>query len=180
MSPNPSGAFIFLFETLISLASLVFLLRFILQLARADYYNQVTQMILKISAPVITPLRKIIPNPNRIDFGSLIILYLLSLASTWILLLNAPVSYPIASILIHAAMLLLKKIIWAYIIMIIIRAIASFIMPPFGNPYIDLLVQATEPLMSPVRRAMPDLGGFDLSPLIVIIALQFLLKLIGV
>ncbi|MGV6851885.1 MAG: YggT family protein [bacterium] len=179
MSPNPSGAFLFLFDTLINLASMVFLLRFLLQLSKADYYNPVTQMILKISSPIIRPVRKIIPNPNRVDYGSLLILLLLSMASTALLVMASPNHYSLFAIAFHALTLVISKIIWAYLIVIIVRAIASFFMPPFGNPYIDLLVQISEPLLAPVRKILPDLGGLDFSPLVVIIGLQFLLKFLG-
>ena len=67
----------------------------------------------------------------------------------------------------------LHLVIQAYIIILIIRSVLSWVNPDPYNPIVRFLYRITEPVLRPIRHRMPDLGGLDLSPMVVILVLWF-------
>ncbi len=144
----------FVILTLIQLYISVLLLRVWMQCVRADFYNPFSQFVVKITQPVVRPLRRIIPSIGSIDTASVILAYVLVL-----------LEIILPSYLSGAG----KIIFW----MIIIRAILSWVSQG-RNPIDHLLFQLTEPLMAPIRRVIPAMGGLDFSAMIVILILYAL------
>lgn len=148
-----------------------------MQWVRADYYNPFSVFVVKATKPVITPLRRVIPSIGPIDTATVTIAFILSLVaivfSLWITHTLALLSFSVIPISIILLLTYAGKLIFW---MILIRAIMSWISQG-RNPVDYLLYQLTEPLMAPIRRIIPAMGGLDFSAMIVmfiLIALNYL------
>ena len=153
---------------------LVILLRLLLQWVRADFYNPVSQFIVKVTQPVIVPVRRFVPGWAGIDLATVIILCSLIVAETAILslILNLPVS--LGGLLVISFAILLSKLWWIIFICIIIQVIMSWVNPSGYNPALSLVNSITAPVLRPAQRMLPPIGGFDLSPILVLLALQLI------
>ncbi len=158
---------------------LMMLLRFLLQVARADFYNPVTQSIVRITDPVVRPLRRVIPGYRGIDFATLIAALIVQLIVIYALIsvigYNLP---PFGTLVAWAFIGNLLFIINIYYYAIIGSIIMSFVMMFSGNPaphpLLQLIWQLTEPVMAPVRSIIPAIGGLDFSPIVIFLGIQFL------
>jgi len=165
-------ALIFIINTLVQLYLLVLLLRIWLPLLRADFRNPITQGILRLTSPLVTPVRRVIPALGRLDTATVVIAF--GLQYVTILLVLAIDGYtagvvPIAvTSLIDLVLLSLKLFTFA----ILIHIIMSWIAPATNNPATAFIAALVYPVLQPVRGRIPPLGGLDLSPLFVIILLQ--------
>ena len=161
-------------EVSFSLYILAVLLRFLFQMARADFYNPVSQFLVKLTNPLLKPLRRIIPGLFGIDFASLVLLLALKSLEVFLVFSLRGVVLEALPLAIAAVVDLLRLTINIYFYAILLRVLLSWFMPNGirQNPAGDLLVSLTEPLMRPARRLMPQLGGLDLSPIIVMVGLQ--------
>lgn len=153
----------------------IVLLRFLLQLARADFYNPITQFVVKATNPPLHPLRRVIPVLGGID-GAALVLAIAIQAITFFLILMAlnggiPAINPL-TLLVWAVLNVLGLIVKIYFWSVIAVVVVSWIAPQSGHPAIQLVAQITEPVMRPVRSVMPSMGGLDLSPIIVFLILN--------
>ncbi len=163
----------FLISTLASLYILALLLRFLLATVRADFYNPLSQVLVKLTNPVLKPLRRIIPGWGGVDLASLLLMLVLQMLTlALVALLRGAALHPLGLILWSLAELLALTI-NVYLGAIFIQVIVSWVNPNTYNPAISLLHSLTEPLLAPARRLLPPLAGLDLSPLLVLLALQF-------
>lgn len=144
----------------------VVLLRFLLQAVRADFYNPISQFIVKASNPMLVPARKLIPGFGGYDLAAIAVLLVLELVAMTLSLLIMGWPLPIVNMMLWAVLgtigLFFKLFFWGLLIMVIV----SWIAPNNYNPAVELLKQIIEPLMSPIRKIMPDMGGMDISPII--------------
>jgi len=151
---------------------LAVLLRFLLQWARADFYNPLVQVLVKLTNPPLLPLRRYIPGYRGLDMAAVVLMLLLQLLELLLIawLFGQPVT--VSGLLVRALAelldLLLTVLLWA----VIIQAILSWFNPDVRQPVVRLLNQLTEPVLRPARRLLPPFSGLDLSPLLVIIVLQ--------
>jgi YggT family protein len=167
---------ILLVEVVFGLYLLAVLLRFLFQLARADFYNPISQFLVAFTNPLLKPLRRLIPGLYGIDLASLVLLLLLKCVELYLLLLLGGVAVQWLPIVAAATVDLLRLTLNVYFFAILIRVILSWFMP-YGihqNPAGSLLVSLTEPLLRPARRLIPPIGGLDLSPIAVIVILQLM------
>ena len=160
----------------------IVLLRFLLQLARADFYNPISQFVVKATNPPLRPLRRFIPGWGGIDGASLVLAVLIQ-AITFFLILVAlnggiPAINPV-TLLVWAVLNVLSLIVKIYFWSVIAVVVVSWIAPQSGHPAIQLVAQITEPVMRPVRNIVPPLGGLDLSPIFVFLILQVLRVVVG-
>ncbi|MCK5894544.1 MAG: YggT family protein [Endozoicomonadaceae bacterium] len=165
MSPLTSSL-LFLVETVGSLFIMAVLIRFLLQLVQADFYNPVSQAIAKITGPLLNPLRRLIPSFKGFDIAALILAFLAQIALVYLLLSiqgYLPSAVPAEQVLAISLFKLLKTVLNIYMFSLIIIAIASWITPPNHNPALMLLNQLTEPLSRRVRKIIPPMGGLDFS-----------------
>ena len=176
MSSFFTEASVLIVQVVFGLYILAVLLRFLFQLVRADFYNTISQFLVALTNPLLKPLRRIIPGFFGIDLASLVLLLALQLlevyALSWINGLT-PVMLPLV---LAAVVTLVRLTLNVYFYAVLLRVILSWFMP-YGmrhNPAGDLLVSLTEPLMRPARRLIPAVGGLDLSPIVVLVALQLL------
>lgn len=168
----------FLISTLISLYILAVMLRFLFQLTRADYYNPLTQFIVKITSPALRPLRRIIPGWGGLDIAALVLMLALQMLSVWLVFLLADRAIDPLNLLIVALAQLVDLAFSVFIFAILIQAILSWITPGTYNPVTSVLFSLTEPVLRPVRRFVPPISGFDLSPLVALLGLQVIRMLV--
>ncbi|TEW54570.1 YggT family protein [Psychromonas sp. RZ22] len=163
----------FLVNTLFDLYIMVILLRVWLQLARADFYNPFSQFIVKATQPVVGPLRRMIPSLGGLDIAT--ILFAVVVAALKVITLSLMMNYGIDPVvtLISALVIVItaafKLVFWV----LVLRAILSWVSRG-QNPIEAVMIQLSEPLLSPIRRILPPLGGLDLSIVVVLLGLQFL------
>lgn len=160
-------------NTISGLFLFVVVLRFLLQAARADFYNPISQFIVKVTNPLLLPVRKVVPGLGGYDMASLVlavIVQLVTICATLALIGFWPLPYLNVAIwsLLGTVGIFLDLYFWGLLAIIII----SWIAPNNPNPAIELLKQIIEPIMKPIRDRMPDMGGIDLSPIIVILLIR--------
>ncbi|MBC3384058.1 MULTISPECIES: YggT family protein [Pseudomonas] len=168
-------AAVYVLQTLGSLYLLIVLLRFVLQLVRANFYNPLCQFIVKATQPLLKPLRRIIPSLFGLDMSSLVLAILVQLALMALTLLltygttGNPLQLLIWSI-IGVTALFLKIFFFAMIISVIL----SWVAPGSHNPGAELVNQICEPALAPFRRIVPNLGGLDISPILAFMVLKLI------
>lgn len=169
-------ALIYIVQTLGSLYLLIVLLRFILQLVRADFYNPLSQFTVKATQPLLKPLRRIIPGFGGLDLASLALAILVQLVLMVLVILIAGAN-PAAvdlQLLVWAIIAVTSLFLKIFFFAMIISVILSWVAPGSYNPGAQLVNQICEPLLAPFRRLLPNLGGLDISPIFAFIALNLL------
>lgn len=167
--------FTLVLDTVSSLYLMLILMRFMLQLARADFYNPISQFVVKATNPLLIPLRRLIPSAGSVDTASIVlaVLFQLVVIALKMLVVTGGLANPIFLIALSAIMVMdvvLKVYFWALIIMIV----SSWVAPSSNNPALILINQIVEPLMKPFRKMLPSMGGLDLSPIFVFLVIQVL------
>ena len=163
---------IFIIKTLTDLYLLTFLLRFILQWIRADFYNPFAQTIVKITNPLIIPVRRVVPTSRSVDVPTLVVLILLETLVTWVLVYIGGASIGLNTLPLLVLYRLISLTLWFYSVSIFIYVILSWVGQRGYNPVGIVLGELNEPLLRPVRRMLPPIAGIDLSPLLILILLQ--------
>lgn len=170
---------VFLLQTLMGVYVLIVLLRFFLQLFKADFYNPISQLIVKATAPLLRPLRRLIPGFGGIDLASLVLAWLLKTVELTLVLLVLGQGLNPLGALFWSLPELVGLTINMFLIAILMQVILSWVNAGGGyNPAVSLLHSLTEPLLRPARRRLPPLSGLDLSPMLVMIGLVLLKMLL--
>ena len=177
-------------NTLFDLYVLLVLLRFLLQMLRADFYNPVSQFIVRMTTPPLRILRRFIPSISGQDSAS-IVLCLLLLYGKFLLMraLSIPAVYiggqaarldsaSYAGLLIYSVADLLALLLTVFLVAVIIKVVLSWISPGHYNPVIGLVDRIASPVLRPIRRLLPSMGGLDLSPLFATLALLVIKMLV--
>ncbi|MEX0618258.1 MAG: YggT family protein [Pseudohongiellaceae bacterium] len=168
-----------IFNVMAGLYLLAVLLRFLLQVAKADFYNPVSQAVVRVTNPLVQPLRKIIPGFRGIDFSSLILALLVEAVAICVLAIIYYNTLPTpGQIITWSVVGVLKFTLDIYTYAILASIIMSFVMMFSGStnphPILRLIWQLTEPVMAPFRRILPPMGGLDFSPILVFLAIGVL------
>lgn len=169
-------ALIYIVQTLGSLYLLIVLLRFILQLVRADFYNPLSQFTVKATQPLLKPLRRIIPGLGGLDLASLVLAILVQLLLMVVVILIAganPAGVGL-QLLVWAIIAVTSLFLKIFFFAMIISVILSWVAPGSYNPGAQLVNQICEPLLAPFRKLLPNLGGLDISPIFAFIALNLI------
>lgn len=165
---------IFLIQTLFGLYTTVVAIRFLLQWARADFYNPISQFVVKVTTPVLRPLRRIIPGYGGLDLAALVLVWLLtSVELAFLAVLLGITSLPIMAFG-WAIPGVVEIFINLFLFTVLIRVILSWVNPDPYNPAVTLLNRLTDPLMRPAQRWIKPIGEIDLSPMLVLIGLTVL------
>jgi YggT family protein len=168
----------FLISTLFSLYILTVMLRFILGAVRADFYNPVSQFLVRITNPLLVPMRRIIPSIRQYDTSALLLMLVLQLVSLVIVTMLRGVSVPFITLLLVSIGELVILAFNVFLFAIVIQVVLSWINPGSYNPVNALLYSLTSPVLGPIQRIIPPISGIDLSPLVALIALQVLKMLV--
>jgi YggT family protein len=166
---NPA---VFLVDTVFSLYLFAVLLRFLLQWVDADYYNPVCQFLVKVTHPPLRLLRRVIPSVGRVDTAALVLMLALQMLAGYIQFLLQGVDITLASLSVWSVMQLVELVLNVLFFAIMASVLLSWLGNRSRNPGISLINSLAEPLMAPVRRWFPPIGGLDLSPMIPLILIE--------
>ena len=169
---------LFLVDTALGLYVFVVLLRLLFQFTRADFYNPITQFIVKVGNLLIRRLRRILPTVWGIDFTLITFLFVLEafrIAITTVLTGGSP---QLVGVLILSTAELLKLTVYIFVFSLFVRALLSWITTSNFHPLLTLLYSFTEPMLLRARRILPLTHGFDLSPIVAFLALMLLLRIL--
>ena len=162
-----------LIQTALSLYMVAMLLRFLLQLVKADFYNPISQFLVKITNPLVIPLRRVIPGIGGLDLASLLLAVLLQVLAIVALMLLNGLGMPNPLLLVVWSTLgIVGLLVNIYFFALLAMIILSWVAAGSGNPAIALLHQITEPVMAPFRKILPAMGGLDFSPILVFILIN--------
>ncbi|MCX7563648.1 YggT family protein [Xanthomonadaceae bacterium XH05] len=170
--PYLTDAGTLLVDVLFGLMALGFVLRVLLQWVGAPFHNPICQGIYRLTNPVLMPLRRALKPWRRIDTAGVVVSFLILALKALLLLALWRLPLQPAAVLVLALAEMLGLLLTFYFWLVLIRVILSWAGNGGGHPAVPLLMQLTEPLLRPVRRALPALGGFDLSPLLVSLSLM--------
>lgn len=176
MGSNLGGAGLLLINTAVNFYLLLLMLRFLLQASRADYFNPISQTVVKVTQPVVKPFQGFLkPLMGRFDLATLVSALLIKmLVITLILLVSGFGMPPLPQLLIAGIATLASTILKLYFFALIAMIILSWVAPQSGHPGAVLVMQLVQPIMAPVQRVIPPLGMIDLSPIVVFIAINLI------
>jgi len=169
-----NDAAIFIIKTLGSLYLLIVLMRFILQLVRANFYNPLCQFIVKATQPLLKPLRRVIPSMFGLDMSSLVLALIVQMVLIAVILALKGFMVDWLLLVPWALIALFSLFLNILFYAMIISVILSWVAPGSHNPGAELVGQITEPVLAPFRRIIPNLGGLDISPIFAFIVIQLL------
>lgn len=169
----------YLIDTFASLFFWAVLLRFLLQVARADFYNPISQGLVRLTNPLLKPLRRLIPGVLGFDIAAIVLALAVKAVTLFLLLLLAQKIANPAYFVIWPAIWVLATILNIFYLAIFGSIIASFVAQHSHHPAIVLIIQLAEPVLAPFRRLLPPMGGLDFSPMIALIALYVVRILIN-
>ena len=175
---SPENPFIFLIDTLFSIYIAIMLLRFLLQQVGADFYNPISQFIVKATQPLVSIARRFIPSIRKVDTATLALALILIVMKLVLILSIAGAQFNGQLLLIKAVYDLISLTFDIFIIALFVQAILSWINPDPYHPVSSLLRNLTFPVLKPIKKYMPAMGGIDLSTLVALIGLMFLKRLV--
>ncbi len=173
MSGYLSNPLVFLIHALLGFYGAIVALRFLLQWARADFYNPMSQFIVRVTTPVLRPLRRFVPGYAGLDLSALVLTWLVKAVELAAVALIAGLGNPLGA-LFWAIPAMVTLFINIFLFAVLIRVILNWVNPDPYNPAVALLERLTDPLMGPAQRLIPPVGGLDLSPMAVMIGLVVL------
>lgn len=171
--PAPiQSALIFLISSLFDIYLFILVIRLILAFVGANYFDPITQFIIKLTDPIIKPLRRRVPNLRRIEFSTLLVILILECCKFSLIILLENGTLNSSGLLLLTIGDTLKLIVQSFFYAILLRVILSWVQPASNANY--LLMQFTSPIMRPLYRIIPPVGGFDITPIPALILLQLL------
>lgn len=165
----PMQSILFLVRTLGDLYVMTFILRFLLQWVRADFYNPLAQFVVKATNPLVVPARRVIPSAGGVDLPTLIVMILLEAGLIWAMFALVSITVPPAVFLLYVIMRLISSTLYLYMLSIFLYVILSWVAPGGYHPIGHALADLNEPLLRPARRILPPIAGLDLAPMLVVI-----------
>lgn len=178
MGPYVGNSMMYLVETLFDIFIMIVMLRFLFQLFRADFYNPISQFLVKATNPLLRPLRRVIPGWGGIDMAGVVLLLALKFIENWLLVSMAGQGAGIAGVIVLSIAGIIELLIQIFTFAIFISILLSWIAPRTYTPMTSLLHSLSEPMLEPARRIIPAIGGLDISPIAVFILLQLTEKLL--
>ena len=174
MGANTSNALFYLVTTLFEVYLWIVMLRIILQFVRADFYNPISQLVWQVTQPIVRPMQTVLPKVGQYDTAACVLLILI--ATVYVFVATALLGYNVTvfGAIWYALLKVVVLTLNLYTFSLVIQAILSWVGPGVNNPAGSILWSLNEPLLRPVRRVIPPFSGLDLSPLLVIVVLQFL------
>ena len=178
---NVTEMTLFLISTISSFYITIIMLRFLFQLVRAEFYNPVSQFIVKATNPLLVPLRHIVPGVFGIDTASIVLALLLQIVTIEAIYLiqygNFP---PFVAVLVTAAFKLIASVLNIYFWALLIMVILSWVAPHSNHPVTSLINSLLQPILSRIQKIIPPLGGLDFSPMVAMIFIYCLKILFGI
>ncbi|MGH8124841.1 MAG: YggT family protein [Rhodanobacteraceae bacterium] len=170
-----ANALSLLIEFVFGCAVALFVFRMLAEAVRADFYNPICQFLYRATNPILIPIRRVVPTWRRINLAALLIAWALEVVKNFLLRFTRPGFWAsnIGTLVLGVADLLSFFLI-IYLIMIFVWALLSYVNVDARNPLVPLLGKVVDPTLKPFRRVLPLIGGFDLSPVLAIVAILLL------
>jgi YggT family protein len=160
---------ILIIDLVMRLATLLFLVRFLLQASGADFYNPISQAVIKGSDPLAAPLRKLLPATGKFDLATLLLAFVMGVVFVALISMGRLTISQYAIFGIVRTLSVLVDFYWWSMLIIVI---ASFVSQGNSHPGLSLLDQLVDPLIRPIRSILPSMGPLDFSPMVVILMLS--------
>ena len=176
--PYIGNAATFVVETVLGIYVLIVMLRFMLQLVHADFYNPLSQFLVTATQPPLRYLRRVIPGIGGIDLSSAVLALIVQFVELWLVMLILGRDASVLGLLMLSGVRLLELAIYVIMFSVIILVILSWIQPSTYNPVFGVLNSLSAPVMRPARRLVPPMGGLDVSPIVVLLVLGVLLRVL--
>ena len=175
------NALYYLVDTLTSLYLGVLILRLIMQIVRANFRNPFAEAVLRVTNPLIMPLRRVLPPVGKTDSATVLAIVLFAVFKVALMaLLFGGGLLSLLSLAVIVLRTLVLAVLWLYFFMILLYGFATMIAQGGSSPVIEVLAYVCDPLLNRIRRIIPSIfGGLDLSFLWAIIGIQALIILIG-
>ncbi|MCH8256991.1 MAG: YggT family protein [Proteobacteria bacterium] len=174
MTENFTNAGVYLIQTFFGIYFILIMVRFLMQVARVDFYNPLCQGIVKVTDPAIKPLRRILPTVRGVDFATLTVAFIVQLIAVVLVMLIVG-GYPFLPEYIAWVFLGMFSIIFdIYFFALLVMVISSWIAPYSNHPALSLINQLTEPLCKPARKLLPPMGGIDFSIILVFVFISLI------
>lgn len=156
-------------RTAFGLATLIVMLRFLLGWLRADFHNPVSQFVVTVTQPAMRPLRRVVPAIGGVDMSALVLLFAVTLVEA---LLLSGLSGIRGNVIVWALGDMLRLGINVFFFAVLIGVVLSWLGPRGYNPVLSVIESLSDPLLGWARRLIPPIGGFDLSPIPVLLGLR--------
>ncbi|MDB3923640.1 YggT family protein, partial [Luminiphilus sp.] len=154
--------------------------RGMLQLARADFYNPISQFVVRVTNPPLRLMHRAIPNAGRFDPAVLVLAVAVQVLAIVAKLTLSGFALPdVTSLLIWSLLGVIGLVINTYLIALVVMIVISWVAPGTRHPAVLLTYQIVEPIMSPVRSMLPAMGGLDFSPIVIFIAINIIQIALG-
>lgn len=176
---NTGAALHFVIDTIFNVYAFIVLARFLLQMVRADFYNPVSQFIVKATNPVLVPLRRVIPGLGGVDLAAILLIVLLMVLKICVMALVLGIPLDPLTVAIASGREVAGLVLNFFVFTIFIQVILSWISQGQYNPMAELLHQVSEPVLGPFRKLIPPMGGMDFSPMVALMALYVIKILFG-
>lgn len=163
-----------LVHVIFGVATALFLLRLLLQRVHANFYNPVCQFLYKATHPVLGPLRRVVPSWRNLDLPALLVAWLLTALKLALLYALAGMGLGLGGLALMAVADLADLVLVIYIALVLVRVLLSFVRVERGNPVVPLVYQLTDPVLGPIQRLLPALGGLDFSPIVAWLGIMLL------
>ena len=172
------SAIIYIVDTLLWLALFAVMARLLLQWTRADFRNPLCQAVVRLTNPLILPLRRLLPPLGKIDTASVVAVFLVATVKVGCYFALTEGLPPPLMWVRPVLMEIARTLLWTYFYAIVLYALLSLIAPGGYSPLQSVLTSLCEPVLRPIRRIIPVFAGIDLSPLWACILIQALLILL--
>jgi YggT family protein len=173
MPQSLNNGLLFLINTLFDMYLFVLIARIILACVGANYFDPLTQFVVRLTNWIVVPIRRYIPNIKRIEVSTILIAFMISILKFLITYLIAMKMPNLLGVGILACGDILKIAIQCFFYAILIQAIMSWVQPGSSMQYV--LYQFTSPVTRPLQRIVPRMGAIDITPMFALIGLQLLL-----
>lgn len=163
-----AGPLLFIVDFAVRVFALFCLLRFLLHLSGANFYSPIVNSIMRITDPVLQPIRKVLPVSQRMDLASLLATLVLETISVYIGVLHAGTFevFPLWAYVWNGAVSAVQIAVWVYLVAILASVIMSWVAPNVYSPLAELAKQLADPFLAPIRKLLPPMAGFDFSPML--------------
>lgn len=172
MSGNSLNAMLFLISTVFDFYTVVLIMRLVLAWVGADYHHPITQFVVKLTNPIIKPLKRFIPDLRGFEIATILVIILVEACKYFVITMLSFGLPNVLGLFILALGDAIRLILQTLTLALILQVIMSWVQP--NSPVYDVLHKFTSPIIRPLQRVIPPVAGIDIAPLPAIIILQLL------
>ena len=160
-----TAALVFLIRSIAQLYLLLLLLRLVMPWIGASFNNPISQAVFKLTSPLVIPVRRLLPAIGKLDTATLVVAFAVQYLTVLVIFLILGASPQIGMVALFSAVGLVSLLLKMFAFAILIRVVLSWVSPGSYNPAVAFIHSMTDPVLRPIRRVIPPMGGLDLSPL---------------